>query len=124
MTALLQRDPLAETTPLQRRVLGLIRRRGACSRRELCERFGWRLPQASKTLKPLLEADARPRPEDGRQTSYVRLNTNLLSAVGVSLGFSSVSLGVELAPPISSSGLAAPSVGMPPGSRQSAKTWR
>lgn len=95
-------DPLAflrQLTPMQRATLGVVRRLRTCSRQEIGEFFGWTAPSVSKVIKPLLdtgllEPEMLTSPVPGRPRSRLHMPTGRLHAIGVSLGFTSLTMGV------------------------------
>ena len=88
---------LKTLNPSQSHATGLVRRFGQCSRQEIGDAFQWRSPAVSKVIKPLLDAgllqsEAIARPDRGRPHDRIEMNPDFLYAIGVSLGFTRLSL--------------------------------
>lgn len=88
---------MEQVSPLQHQALGLIRKRGGCTRREIGGFFGWGPASVSKLLKPMLDQGLLVEhslfaPGAGRVQSFLKLNPDLACAIGVDIGFSSVSI--------------------------------
>lgn len=93
------RELMEKVSTLQLQALGLIRKRGYCSRREIGEFFHLGPASISKLLKPLIEQgilleESFLAPGNSRIQAFLKLDPNLVYALGVDIGFSFVSVGL------------------------------
>jgi len=84
------------------KMLGLIRRRGECSRGEIGRYFDWSPAWCTSHLKPLLEQQilvqsahrSLPPGGRGRRNQHLIVNSDYACAFGVNVGFERITIGL------------------------------
>ena len=93
----IKNNALKNISEAQLNALGFIRRLSYCSRSEIGKYFGWGPPSVSKILKPMINrgillSESMLDPRHQRRQACLKLNPDLVCAIGVDLGFSNFSL--------------------------------